>query len=82
MGAADGIRLPGSSPENALAQLLIRDPEILSHGRAGWSLITETPEAPDDLLTRTASEASNSSLPDQRDNPDVRPVDPVPGGGT
>ena len=77
-----GCRLPGTNPANNLSSLLIRSSGIKSHGRAGWTLETETPEAPDADQQDRSSEASNSSVLDQADNPNVRPVDPVPGGGT
>jgi hypothetical protein len=70
---AQGVDLPGGM--NNLASLLGRFPKIFkSHGRAGWTLIDSArtsngsgkPEAADDLLSRSASAASNPSPPDQR----------------
>ncbi len=77
------VNIPGASPKNNLSAMLSNSREFKSHGRAGWTLATETPEAPDDLLTREASEASMSSPASPAGEPSsVRPVDPVPGGGT
>jgi len=79
------VEVPGEKPKNNLSAMLSNSDDFVSHGRAGWTLAEpqapETPEAPSDLLPRSALGASilPASL---AGNPDVRPVDPVPGGGT
>lgn len=56
------VGIPGQNPRNNLSAMLSNSPKFRSHGREGWTLVSETSEAPDDLLRRSASEASNSSL--------------------
>ena len=56
------IEIPGQNPKNNLSAMLSNSSRFVSHGREGWTLASETSEAPDDLLARSASEASNSSL--------------------
>jgi len=73
------VDIPGTNPKNNLSAMLSNSDDFVTHGRAGWTLKQETPEASDDLISRSASEASNSASP--ADPPAVRPVDPVPGGG-
>lgn len=76
------IAVPGANPKNNLSAMLSNSPRFQSHGRAGWTLATETPEAPDDLISRSASEASDLSASPAEPTPSVRPVDPASGGGT
>lgn len=76
------MTIPGTVPKNNLSAMLSNSPRFISHGRAGWTLAPETTEASDDLLTRATSEASISSPALPAGEPGVRPVDPVPGGGT
>jgi len=77
------VDIPGRVPRNNLSAMLSNSGEFISHGRVGWMLASRNPEAPGDLLTRSAPEASNSSPASPAGEPDdVRPVDPVPGGGT
>jgi hypothetical protein len=77
------IQIPGEKPKNNLSAMLSNSDEFVSHGRAGWTLASETPEAPGDLLSRSAPEASMSSPASPAgESPSMRPVDPVPGGGT
>ena len=56
------IDIPGQKPRNNLSAMLSNSPRFRSHGRDGWTLASETSEAPDDLVVRSTSEASNSSL--------------------
>lgn len=81
----DGISLieeiPGANPRNNLSAMLSNSPEFVSHGRAGWTL-AETTEAADDLLSRSASAASNSSPASPAGESDNAPLDTVSGGGT
>lgn len=75
------IVIPGTNPKNNLSAMLSNSPEFKSHGRAGWTL-NETPEASDDQILRSASEAPMSSPASPAgESSTVRPVDPVPGGG-
>ena len=77
------VRIPGAAPKNNLSAMLSNSDEFKSHGRSGWTLAAETPEASGDLLSRSAPEASMSSPASPAGEPNnVRPVDPVPGGGT
>jgi hypothetical protein len=77
------VEIPGNAPKNNLSAMLSNSTEFVSHGRAGWTLASETSEASGDLLARSAPEASNSSPASPAGEPDsLRPVDPVPGGGT
>jgi hypothetical protein len=75
------MEIPGNNPKNNLSAMLSNSDEFISHGRAGWTL-AETQRASDDLLTRQTSEAPVSSAAIPTAEPSVRPVDPVPGGGT
>lgn len=80
---ADRHEVPGKNPKNNLSAMLSNSPRFQSHGRAGWTLALETPEAPDGQLALATSEASMSSPASPAGEPStVRPVDPAPGGGT
>lgn len=76
------VEIGGNNPRNNLSAMLSNSSDFRSHARAGWTLavptLSETNEASDDLLSRSASEASNSSPALPAGGPDVRPVDPVP----
>lgn len=77
------VNIPGASPRNNLSAMLSNSPDFRTHGRSGWTLVSKLPEAPDDLISRSASEASTSSPASPAGEPStVRPVDPEPGGGT
>ena len=80
---AAGVQIPGTSPKNNLSAMLSNSPEFRSHGRSGWTIASRTPEATGDLLSGSAPAASMSSPASPAGEPSsVRPVDPVPGGGT
>ena len=78
---AAGVTLGGENPQNNLASLLIRAEGIRSHGRAGWTLEPEMPEAEDDLLSGQASSASIPSGSTPGPNP-TWSREPGAGGGT
>ena len=77
----DQVKIPGRVPRNNLSAMMSNSDEFVSHGRSGWTLAGMN-EASDDLLGQQTSEASNSSAASPTAEPNVRPVDPVPGGGT
>lgn len=80
---AERHEVPGKNPRNNLSAMLSNSPRFQSHGRTGWTLALETPEAPDGQLALATSEASMSSPASPAGEPStVRPVDPAPGGGT
>lgn len=67
------VKIPGQNPRNNLSAMLSNSPKFVSHGRDGWTLASETPEASDDLLTGSASEASNSSSASPAEEPNYAP---------
>ena len=77
----DRVEIPGKVPRNNLSAMLSNSDDFKSHGRDGWTLV-ETKEASDISRESRSSEASNSSAESPTAEPDVRPVDPAPGGGT
>jgi hypothetical protein len=54
------VEIPGENPRNNLSAMLSNSPEFSSHGRAGWTLASETTEAADNPLFRAVSAASFS----------------------
>lgn len=75
------MEIPGKEPRNNLSAMLSNSSEFQSHGRAGWTL-AEKQEASGDRLSEKSPEAPVSSAATPTAEPSVRPVDPVPGGGT
>ncbi|WP_202988332.1 hypothetical protein [Sphingopyxis terrae] len=74
--------VPGKNPKNNLSAMLSNSSRFQSHGRTGWTLALETPEAPEEQLALAPSEASNTIPASPAGEPDVRSVNPWPGGGT
>ncbi len=78
---ASKMEIPGNNPKNNLSAMLSNSSRFRSHGRSGWTLISESLTASDTLFEEEKSEAVNSFPDLPAGEPDVRPVDPVPGGG-
>lgn len=60
LGSA-GIEIGGSVPQNNLSSLLSKSPDIVSHGRSGWTLGADTEKADDAGPEQAASSASVST---------------------
>lgn len=56
MLSAKGIEVGGAVPQNSVSSMLSKSPDIVSHGRAGWTL-AEKNKAGDDAPSKDASPA-------------------------
>lgn len=72
--------IPGKVPRNNLSAMLSNSDWFVSHGRSGWTL-AENEETSDASTESNASEVSVFSA-SPAESPNVRSVNPWPGGGT
>jgi hypothetical protein len=56
--ARNGIEIGGVKPQNSVSSLLSKTPDIISHGRKGWTLRRDTEKAGDDTPDKETSPAS------------------------
>lgn len=83
-----GVTVHGLMPRNTLSAVLSKSENFHPHGRSGWTFSypqsTESTNkaASGDSLSNDPPAAFGRVRRDSPENPTVRPVDPVPGGGT